>query len=271
MLRFAHHSWTDYFIILMYQLVDASFEIDGKTILSPTCLSFPTNKVTTLLGHNGCGKSTLMKLLSRQNAPSSGHVLFDNKSINQLSQQDFALQVAYLPQHPPITDGVMVRELVCFGRYPWKGAFGRYSKKDYQLVDEAIEKVGLTSFRDRFVATLSGGERQRAWVAMLLAQQSQCILLDEPTSALDIAHQYELLALIRELNQTLNLTVIMVLHDVNMAAKFSDHLVALHSGCVIAQGSPESVMNTQTLKQIYGMDLALFSHPDTGQVISYIP
>lgn len=164
-----------------------------------------------------------------------------------------------------------VRELVCFGRYPWKGAFGRYSKDDYAIVDEAIEKVGLNAFSDRFVATLSGGERQRAWVAMLLAQQSQCILLDEPTSALDVAHQHELLALIRELNQSLGLTVIMVLHDVNMAAKFSNHLIALHSGKVIASGSPKDLMTPETLMQIYGMELALFKHPETGQPISYIP
>ncbi|MEF1289751.1 ABC transporter ATP-binding protein [Vibrio sp. M260118] len=255
----------------MYQLVDASFEIDGKSILSPTNLTFMPGKVTTLLGHNGCGKSTLIKLLSRQNSPAHGQVLFNQQAVSSFSSLDFAHQVAYLPQHPPITDGVTVRELVCFGRYPWKGAFGRYSKDDYAIVDEAIEKVGLTPFSERFVATLSGGERQRAWVAMLLAQQSQCILLDEPTSALDVAHQHELLALIRELNQTMGLTVIMVLHDVNMAAKFSDYLIALHSGKVIASGSPQELMTPETLLKIYGMELALFEHPNTGQPISYIP
>lgn len=255
----------------MYQLVDASFEIDGKSILSPTNLTFAPGKVTTLLGHNGCGKSTLIKLLSRQNSPTHGQVLFGQQTVSSFSSLDFAHHVAYLPQHPPMTDGVTVRELVCFGRYPWKGAFGRYSKDDYAIVDEAIEKVGLTPFSERFVATLSGGERQRAWVAMLLAQQSQCILLDEPTSALDVAHQHELLALIRELNQTMGLTVIMVLHDVNMAAKFSDHLIALHSGKVIASGSPQELMTPDTLMKIYGMELALFEHPNTGQPISYIP
>lgn len=255
----------------MYKLTNASFEIDGKTILSPTNLTFEPKKITTLLGHNGCGKSTLIKLLSRQNTPSKGDVFFDQQLLSSYSNLEFAHQVAYLPQHPPITDGVTVRELVCFGRYPWKGAFGRYSRDDYSIVDEAIEKVGLNAFSDRFVATLSGGERQRAWVAMLLAQQSQCILLDEPTSALDVAHQHELLALIRELNQTLGLTVIMVLHDVNMAAKFSDHLIALHSGKVIASGPPKELMTPETLMQIYGMELALFKHPETGQPISYIP
>ncbi|PMN28284.1 iron ABC transporter substrate-binding protein [Vibrio lentus] len=255
----------------MYKLTNASFEIDGKTILSPTNLTFEPKKITTLLGHNGCGKSTLIKLLSRQNTPSEGDVFFDQQLLSSYSNLEFAHQVAYLPQHPPITDGVTVRELVCFGRYPWKGAFGRYTRNDYAIVDEAIEKVGLNAFSDRFVATLSGGERQRAWVAMLLAQQSQCILLDEPTSALDVAHQHELLALIRELNQTLGLTVIMVLHDVNMAAKFSDHLIALHSGKVIASGPPKELMTPETLMQIYGMELALFKHPETGQPISYIP
>ena len=255
----------------MYQLVDASFEIDDKTILSPTNLTFTQGEITTLLGHNGCGKSTLIKLLSRQNAPSHGKVLFQKKQISSYSHMKFAHQVAYLPQHPPVTDGVTVRELVCLGRYPWKGAFGRYSQQDYAIVDSAIEKVGLSNLAERYVASLSGGERQRAWVAMLLAQQSQCILLDEPTSALDVAHQHELLALIRELNQSLGLTVIMVLHDVNMAAKFSDRLIALHSGKVIASGTPEELMTPDTLRKIYGMELALFPHPTTGQPISYIP
>lgn len=255
----------------MYQLVDASFEIDDKTILSPTNLTFAQGEITTLLGHNGCGKSTLIKLLSRQNAPSHGKVLVQNEQVSSYSHLEFAHQVAYLPQHPPVTDGVTVRELVCFGRYPWKGAFGRYSQQDYAIVESAIEKVGLSNLAERYVATLSGGERQRAWVAMLLAQQSQCILLDEPTSALDVAHQHELLALIRELNQSLGLTVIMVLHDVNMAAKFSDRLIALHSGKVIASGTPEELMTPDTLRKIYGMELALFPHPTTGQPISYIP
>ncbi|ENM5728797.1 ATP-binding cassette domain-containing protein [Vibrio mimicus] len=255
----------------MFRLVDASFSIDEKPILSTTNLTFESGKVTTLLGHNGCGKSTLIKLLSRQNKPTSGHVFYGDQPVHDLNNIEFAHQVAYLPQHPPLTAGVTVRELVCFGRYPWKGALGRYDARDFAIVDEAITKVGLSEFSDRFVATLSGGERQRAWVAMLLAQQSKTLLLDEPTSALDVAHQHELLALIRELNQSLALTVIMVLHDVNMAAKFSDHLIALHSGRVIAHGTPDQLMNRDTLMQIYGMELALFPHPRTGQAISYIP
>jgi len=255
----------------MLQLNNVSFKISSHTILKPTNLTFQKGVITTLLGHNGCGKSTLMKLLSRQNAPSQGQVLLEDKAITHFKPKEFALKVAYLPQNPPITDGVTVKELVSFGRYPWKGAFGRYTTQDKTFIQQAIKKVGLEDYQDRFVATLSGGERQRAWIAMLLAQQSECILLDEPTSALDISHQYELLALIRELNQNLGLTVIMVLHDINMAAKFSDHLIALHSGKVIAQGAPSDIMQTDTLAKIYGMELALFQHPTTGQPISYIP
>ena len=255
----------------MFQLTNVSFNVADRSILQPTSLEFHKGKITTLLGHNGCGKSTLMKLLSRQQTPTSGSILLDGKEIDRFDHKHFAKKVACLPQRPPITDGITVRELVSFGRYPWKGAFGRYSQTDREIIDQAIEKVELATYQERFVATLSGGERQRAWVAMLLAQQSECILLDEPTSALDIAHQHELLALIQQLNQSLGLTVIMVLHDVNMAAKFSDHLIALHSGQVIAQGGAKTMMNTDTLENIYGIKLALFPHPHTGQLVSYIP
>ena len=139
----------------MFRLVDASFSIDNKTILSATNLTFEPGKVTTLLGHNGCGKSTLIKLLSRQYPPTNGHVLYNHQPVAALSNIEFAHQVAYLPQHPPLTDGITVRELVCFGRYPWKGTFGRYNTQDYVIVDDAIAKVGLSAFAERFVTTLS--------------------------------------------------------------------------------------------------------------------
>ncbi|WP_413478499.1 ABC transporter ATP-binding protein [Vibrio hibernica] len=254
----------------MFQLTDVAFSAQDKTILNPTTIGFERGKVTSLLGHNGSGKSTLIKMLARQQVATQGEILVGGSKLSDLSAKEFALKVSYLPQHPPVTDGVKVRELVRFGRYPWKGLFGRYSTQDEVFIDQAIEQVGLTHMQDRFVATLSGGERQRAWVAMLLAQKSECILLDEPTSALDVAHQYELLALIRELNQSLGMTVIMVLHDINMAARFSDHMVALHSGKVLASGSPQELMQQDVLHSIYGIPLDLFIHPETGHSISYI-
>lgn len=255
----------------MFTLKDVSYQINNTVILHPTNLTFPPGKVTALLGHNGCGKSTLMKLLSRQYHANRGSIDIAGKPLQGFEHKSFARKVSYLPQHPPVTDGVTVRELVSFGRYPWKGAFGQLNSEDHQAIEKAIEHTGLMAYADRFVATLSGGERQRAWVAMLLAQQSECLLLDEPTSALDVHHQYELLEMIRELNQRLNLTVVIVLHDINMAARFSDHIIALKSGQVIAQGNPEQIMQTDVLKSIYGMDLALFRNPANGQFISYIP
>lgn len=254
----------------MFSLKQASFQIGSLEILVPFDLDFVAGEVTSLLGHNGSGKSSLIKMLSRQNQTASGKVTLEGKIIDDYSPKEFAKKVAYLPQHPPITDGVTVRELVMFGRYPWKGVLGRYTAEDYQLVEDAIKRVGLQPFAERFVSTLSGGERQRAWVAMLLAQQSECILLDEPTSALDVTHQYELLKLIRELNQSLGLTVIMVIHDVNMAARFSDRLVALKQGRIVVDGSPEAVMNETSLSEIYGMPLSTFTDPQTQNVISYV-
>ena len=254
----------------MYKLSNVSVEIDNKVILKNIDLSIEAKKITTILGHNGCGKSTLMQLLSRHLQPSQGIIDLNDKPLQSYTYREMAFQVSYLPQHPPITDGVTVRELVCFGRFPWKGAFKKLNQKDRDIVDGAIKQVGLSKLSHRFISTLSGGERQRAWMAMLLAQQSQVILLDEPTSSLDVAHQYELIKLIHELNQTLELTVVIVLHDINLASRFSDEVIALHSGEVIAQNSPSKIMNTKSLKQIYGLELGLFKHPISNQSISYI-
>lgn len=254
----------------MFSLSQTSYHIGSHEILAPFDLEFSTGEVTSLLGHNGSGKSSLIKLLSRQNHLSTGVITLEGRNINELTAKAFAQKVAYLPQHPPTTDGVTVRELVMFGRYPWRGVLGRYTKEDHQLVEDAIARVGLSTFSDRFVSTLSGGERQRAWVAMLLAQQTSCILLDEPTSALDVTHQYELLKLIRELNQSLGLTVIMVIHDVNMAARFSDRLIALKGGKVVVDGSPNTVMNEASLSEIYGMPLSIFKDPQSQNIISYV-
>lgn len=252
----------------MFTLSNVTFHVGKRQILQPTSVEFSEGKVSTLLGHNGSGKSTVMKLLSRQQQPSSGGILLNGKPIQAYKTKAFALQVAYLPQDPHIPEGVTVEELVSFGRYPWRGALGRYTDEDYKMIQQAISLVDMQAYTKRFVSTLSGGERQRAWIAMLLAQDSRCILLDEPTSALDIAHQYELLSLINHLNQTLGITVIMVLHDINMAARFSDHLIAMHSGKILSQGAPDELMNAEALESIYGIAMGLFPHPENNSLIS---
>lgn len=245
----------------MFELKAASWQINGKTLLHPIDLTFGPGKVIGLIGHNGSGKSTLLKLLARQQAPSSGYVLLKNKSLADWRDRFLAQQIAYLPQQLPSTEGLTVADLVRLGRYPWHGALGRFTREDQAQVERAMELTGTKKFADRNVDELSGGERQRVWIAMLIAQNARYLLLDEPTSALDIAHQVEVLALIRKLGHDLAMGVVVVLHDINMAATYCDHLVALHSGHLLTQGSPKEIMKPETLEAIYGISMSVIPHP----------
>jgi iron complex transport system ATP-binding protein len=226
--------------------------------------------VTGLIGHNGSGKSTLLKMLGRHHAASSGEVLLNQQPVGRWNSKAFARQVAYLPQQLPAAEGMTVRELVAIGRYPWHGALGRFGQEDRDRVEDAIAQVGLNAFAGRLVDSLSGGERQRAWLAMMVAQNSRCLLLDEPTSALDIAHQVEVLALIKALSQQRGLTVIAVLHDINMAARYCDHLVALRQGAMIAEGDAEAIMQAEVLGAIYGIPMGILPHPQGGAPVSFV-
>ncbi|MEN4694350.1 Fe3+-hydroxamate ABC transporter ATP-binding protein FhuC [Pantoea agglomerans] len=253
-----------------FTLKNASFEVPGRTLLQPLSLTFPPGKVTGLIGHNGSGKSTLLKMLGRHHAASSGEVLLNQQPVGRLNSKAFARQVAYLPQQLPAAEGMTVRELVAIGRYPWHGALGRFGQEDRDRVEDAIAQVGLNAFAGRLVDSLSGGERQRAWLAMMVAQNSRCLLLDEPTSALDIAHQVEVLALIKALSQQRGLTVIAVLHDINMAARYCDHLVALRQGAMIAEGDAEAIMQPEVLGAIYGIPMGILPHPQGGAPVSFV-
>ena len=240
-----------------FALRNISFRVPGRTLLHPLSLTFPAGKVTGLIGHNGSGKSTLLKMLGRHQPPSEGEILLDAQPLESWSSKAFARKVAYLPQQLPPAEGMTVRELVAIGRYPWHGALGRFGAADREKVEEAISLVGLKPLAHRLVDSLSGGERQRAWIAMLVAQDSRCLLLDEPTSALDIAHQVDVLALVHRLSQERGLTVIAVLHDINMAARYCDYLVALRGGEMIAQGTPAEIMRGETLEMIYGIPMGI--------------
>lgn len=243
--------------------------ISDTTILREINLAFYEGQVTALLGHNGSGKSTLLKTLARQIPVNVGEVMLEGKATKSLGARAFARIVGYLPQHPPGTDGLTVRELIALGRYPWRGPLGRLSKEDHTLVDQAIAETDLKPFEHRSVDTLSGGERQRAWIAMLLAQQTRCLLLDEPISALDVKHQVETLRLVQRLAQQRALTVIVVLHDVDLAARFCDRLVALKAGAVVADGTPADVMNSQILETIYSVQMGVMERAP-GQWVSYV-
>ncbi|MCW4149320.1 ATP-binding cassette domain-containing protein [Halomonas sp. 18H] len=245
----------------MFEVKGATFEVSGKRLLHPMHLAFQQGRVHGLIGHNGSGKSTLLKLLAQQQPATAGEVHFDERALASWGNREFARQVAYLPQHLPSAENLTGRELIGFGRYPWHGLLGRHTREDQAQIERAIALTHTEAFADRLVDTLSGGERQRVWLAMLLAQGSRFLLLDEPLAALDIAHQVEVLALVRKLCQELGLGVIIVLHDVNMAARYCDHLVALHSGQVLAEGGPRDMMQDATLEAIYGIPMRVMSHP----------
>ena len=254
----------------MFELQSVSYSIPERTLLHPLNLHIDAGRMVGLIGHNGSGKSTLIKLLARQQAPSGGHILLDGKPLANWGQRDFARQVAYLPQQLPQTEGLTVRELVGFGRYPWHGLLGRFGSEDHAKVREAMELTDITRFAERMVDSLSGGERQRVWLAMLLAQNSRYLLLDEPTSALDIAHQVEVLGLVHQLSRQLSLSVIVVLHDINMAARYCDRLIALHSGRLLLDGSPAELMTDSNLEAIYGLPMQVLSHPRGQQPIAVV-
>jgi len=253
----------------MFDLQDVGFSLNGRALLHPVSLQLPRGRTVGLIGHNGSGKSTLLKLLARQLTPSSGSLTLDGEDLASWKTQRYARQVAYLPQQLPAAEGMTVRELVGMGRYPWHGALGRYGQKDRDHVERALQLTGTDRFAEQLVDTLSGGERQRVWLAMLLAQDTRYLLLDEPTSALDIAHQVEVLQQIQALGRQLDLGIILVLHEINMAARYCDHLIALRAGRVLVEGSPAELMNGATLQAIYGIPMDVLPHPHDGTPLGF--
>lgn len=243
--------------------------IDGSAILSDVSLEFPAGEVVALVGHNGSGKSSLIKMLARQLLPSAGSISYGGLDLRHYHERAFARSVAYLPQDVNSGSEMTIRELVGCGRYPWHGALGRFSKVDEEKVDHALRATHIEAFADRIVGTLSGGERQRAWIAMLIAQDARCLLLDEPTAALDIAHQIEVLSLVQRLAHEGGRSVVIVLHDINMAARFCDRIHALRRGRVVASGSPSEIMLPGRLRDIYGIDMNVIAAPNLSHPLAY--
>lgn len=254
----------------LFTLEGVGFSIADRVLLEPLSLGLGAGKVIGILGHNGSGKSTLVKLLARQQRPSRGVLCFAGRPIESWDNRAFARKVAYLPQQTPPAAGMLVRELVALGRYPWHGALGRFGQRDRDKVAEAMALTDIERFADRLVDTLSGGERQRAWLAMLVAQDAECLLLDEPIAALDLAHQLEVLTLVRRLSHRAGLGIVVVLHDVNMAARFCDEIVALHSGRLAARGTPEQIVQPDILNAIYGVEIGVMPHPRGGPPLAFV-
>lgn len=252
----------------MFQLSHAEFAVAARTLLHDVSLELGTDKVYGLIGHNGSGKSTLLKLLTRQYRPSRGTVRLNGKPLDDYPARAFAKEVAYLPQHLPAATALKAHELVAMGRYAWRGLLGRTTEEDRAAVERALALTHTAAFADQVVDTLSGGERSRVWLAMCLAQQSRFLLLDEPLAALDIAHQIDVMALVRRLSRDLGLGVVIVIHDINLAAQYCDELVALKQGRLLKTGRPDDIMTAAVLKDIYSVDMNIIAHPGSGRPVA---
>ncbi len=238
----------------------------GPPVLQDVCLDIPTGKITALIGPNGCGKSTLLRALGRQQPIAHGQVFLGGDPIQKFSSREFARYVSFLPQQPVTPEGVTVREVIAYGRYPYTGAFGSLDRKDHTAIEQAASQAGVESLLDILATDLSGGQRQRVWVAMTVAQQTPILLLDEPTTYLDPAYQIEILDLVKELNAT-GRTVVMVVHDMTHAARFADHIIALKEGEVVAAGDTDQVMSSELVFEIFGIRCLQVQDPATGRML----
>ncbi|MBD2232798.1 ABC transporter ATP-binding protein [Phormidium tenue] len=237
---------------------------DGNVIIQGIDLAIPQGQITTLVGPNGCGKSTLLRGMARLLKPQGGTVYLDGDAIAHLPTKDLAKRLGMLPQSPAAPEGLTVRELVAQGRYPHQTWLQQWSKQDELKVEEAIATTHLHEFANRPLDTLSGGQRQRAWIAMALAQDTDTLLLDEPTTYLDLAHQVEVLDLLYQLNRQGGRTIVMVLHDLNLACRYSHHLIALRDGEVLAQGQPQGVVTEALVRQVFGLESRIIRDPVAG-------
>jgi iron complex transport system ATP-binding protein len=233
-------------------------------VLDGVSLTLPAAKITALLGPNGCGKSTLLNCFSRLLMPQSGSVFFGNNPINAFSSRQLARRLTLLPQHHLTPEGITVQELVSYGRNPWLSLWWRLSVEDNMRINAAMDQPRIHHLADRRLTDLSGGQRQRAFLAMVLAQNTPVVLLDEPTTYLDINHQVELMRLMGELRDQ-GKTVVAVLHDLNQASRYCDRLVVMANGQVMAQGTPEEVMNPGLLRTVFSVDTEIHPEPVSGR------
>ena len=236
-----------------------------RTVIDDLDLRVPAGRITAIVGANACGKSTLLRSMSRLLTPRDGHVLLDGKQVHRTPAKELARTLGLLPQSPIAPEGITVADLVGRGRNPHQGIFSRWSRQDDEAVAAALEATGSLELADRAVDELSGGQRQRVWIAMALAQQTDLLLLDEPTTFLDVAHQVEVLDLLVDLNRDRGTTIVMVLHDLNLAARYADHLVALAGGRVHCCGTPEEVLTSAMVRAVFGLDSEVIPDPVSGR------
>ena len=230
-------------------------------------LDIPKGKITTIIGSNGCGKSTILKTIARIIQAKSGDIFVNNINIKEQSPKDLAKVMAVLPQSPQAPSGLTVEELIAYGRFPHQKGFGKMRKEDEDIVTWALKSTGIEEFRERPMEALSGGQRQRAWIAMALAQQTEILILDEPTTYLDLAHQLEILQLLEELNRNQGTTIVMVIHELNNAARFADHMIGVKKGKVICQGTSHEVMTKENLRELFNIDAEIVEDPRNNKPV----
>ncbi|WP_432032339.1 ABC transporter ATP-binding protein [Streptomyces antibioticus] len=237
---------------------------DQRVIAEQLSVGIPDNSFTVIVGPNACGKSTLLRALSRMLKPSRGRVLLDGQVIQSMPAKKVARTLGLLPQSSVAPDGITVADLVGRGRYPHQGILRQWSAEDERVVQESMARTGVAELGDRYVDELSGGQRQRVWIAMALAQQTPLLLLDEPTTYLDIQHQIDVLDLCAELHEEHGRTLVAVLHDLNHAARYATHLIALKGGEVIAQGAPNDIVTAALVERVFGLRCQVIEDPETG-------
>ncbi|MEM9464871.1 MAG: ABC transporter ATP-binding protein [Actinomycetota bacterium] len=236
----------------------------GPTIVDDLDLTVPVGEITVIIGANGCGKSTLLRALARLLKPVSGSVILDGEEIHTQPTKAVARRLGLLPQAPRAPEGVIVSDLVRRGRYPHQKVFEQWSRQDEDACNRAMHLTGMLEFEGRPVDELSGGQRQRAWIAMALAQDTPLMLLDEPTTYLDISHQVDVLELLKQLNENEGRTIVMVLHDLNLACRYATHLVAMADGGIVAEGSPVDVITPEIVERVFGLPTVVIDDPVTG-------
>lgn len=232
---------------------DLTLAYDQVEVARNLSVDIPAGKITCIVGANACGKSTLLRALARLLKPKAGHVLLDGESIHKLSTREVATKLGILPQAPIAPEGITVADLVARGRYPHQKWFRQWSSSDEAAITQAMRHTGIVPLAKRPVDELSGGQRQRIWIAMALAQGTDLMLLDEPTTYLDLAHQIDVLDLLTDLNRRDGRTIVLVLHDLNQAARYSDHLIAMRAGAVIAHGPPSEIITEELVHEVFGL------------------
>ncbi|MFP7364977.1 ABC transporter ATP-binding protein [Corynebacterium callunae] len=235
-----------------------------RSVISDLTLEIPSGKITSIVGPNGCGKSTLLRALARLLKPTSGEVLLDDAPLATFQGKELARLLGLLPQSPTAPEGIVVADLVGRGRHPHQGLMGRWSTRDYEVIARALETTNTTDLAERSIDELSGGQRQRVWIAMALAQETDILLLDEPTTYLDIANQLEVLDLLTDLNREHGTTIVMVLHELGLAARYSDHLIAMNAGRVYAEGTPLEVVSEKMMEEVFHTTARVIPDPVSG-------